>query len=53
MLENKNELKGKLLNIPYANGLSITELPEELNDLTYLELFMIKKKIIFLSKLGT
>ena len=41
-------LKGKMPNMCHANGLDVNEMPENLRDLTYLELLMIKKKIIFI-----
>ena len=40
--------KGKMPNMCHANGLAVSEMPQELQDLTYLELLMIKKKIVFL-----
>ena len=45
----KNNLKdGKMPNMSHANGLEITEMPPELKDLSFLELMMIKKKLIFI-----
>ena len=45
----KTNLKdGKMPNMCHANGLRISEIPEELKDLSFIELMMIKKKLIFI-----
>ena len=45
----KNNLKnGKMPNMCHANGLDINPLPKELQDLTFLETMMIKKKLLFI-----
>ena len=45
----KNNLKnGKMPNMCHANGLGISEIPPELQDLSFLESMMIKKKLIFI-----
>ena len=45
----KNNLKdGKMPNMCHANNLDIFEWPEDLDDLTHLELLMIKKKLVFI-----
>ena len=45
----KNNLKkGKMPNMCHANGLDVNPLPKELQDLTFLETMMIKKKLLFI-----
>ena len=45
----KNNLKaGKMPNMCHANNLDVFEWPEELADMTHLELLMIKKKLVFI-----
>ena len=43
-----NLVDGKMPNMCHANGLGISKMPKELEDLTWLELLMIKKKLIFI-----
>ena len=43
-----NLLKGKMPNMCHANGLAVDEMPDKLKDLTYLELLMIKKNLVFI-----
>ena len=45
---NNNLKDGKMPNMCHSNALDIQTLPEELSDLTQLELMMIKKRLLFI-----